>query len=150
MATQAEGELGKLKQQAIEQFTEDESLRSGLTDDEAKILLDWGVARLESASAKVQAQDAGQMAEALEGEVKQLKGAGRAIADLVGSGDLFSPQQLLDELKPYLPKLSGLARLLSFFGFGQSEVADQIARERETLTNEEMICRLISFVEKGK
>jgi hypothetical protein len=145
MATNAEGELKKLQQRAMEQLMEDESLRSDLTDNEAKVLLDWGAERLKRTSTTVQAQDVGQMAEAVQGELKHLQGAMRAVAGLVGSGKPFTAQQFLEELGPYLSPLSGLRWI--FAVFTRRGAINRIIQERENLTNEELIQRLLSFVE---
>jgi hypothetical protein len=148
MAAYAEGDLRKLQQRAIEQLMEDESLRSDLTDSEAKVLLDWGAERLKRISTTVQAQNAGRMEEVVGGELKRLRGAMRAIAGLVGSGEPFTSQQLLEELGPYLPKPSGFKGL--FAAFANRSAASQLIQERESLTNEELIRCLVSFVEKGE
>ena len=141
--------LEREKQRAIEKLYEDESLRDDLADDEVKLLLDWGMSRLEAfvPPAGTEAMAEPDQASPLIEEVNYLRGAIRAIGGLVGSGEQFTGDELLQALGPYLPQSSGWR---AFFDVPERyRSAEQLVRDREQLTNQEMIRRLIVFVEKG-
>ena len=128
---------------------EDERWRAGLTDDEAKVLLDWGIAQVKRLFKDTQAQpvclDEQTEEEAEQAKLRHLRGAMRSIAYLVTEEKPFTADQLLEELEPYLPIPAGYKKI--FIILAGRRIANQIAQASEQLGNEELICRLATFVE---
>ena len=140
------------QQQAVEQIMEDERWRAGLTDDEAKVLLDWGIAqvkaRLSSTEATTrQAAVPEENDEADAAQLRQLRRAMRAVAYLVEEKQALTADLILEELGPYLPIPSGYKKM--FASFISKGVAKQIVQASQNLTNEELIHRLTTFMDTG-
>jgi hypothetical protein len=65
-------------ERAAERLYEDERLRADLTDDAARVLLDWAVATLERAQSR---------GESVADTLDRVRATGRAINDLIGGRD---------------------------------------------------------------
>ncbi len=133
-----QAEIKKLAQRAAERLLEDERLRSHLTDEQAKTLLDWGLAQLSAqmdnltqASTPIEAKNS---VDNLTGRLRQtLVG----INDLVGNKDSLSQGEVA-------------AKLQDLVGSGQmsAEVAG-LAKKKDSLNGDEFMVHLTSLVSQG-
>ena len=94
-----DSELDARKRLAIEMILESESLTDDLQDDEAEILLDWGLAQAEAyALATQETADEEEARLALDQGVTTIQRAMRLINDLVAERMELSDEEMVEEL----------------------------------------------------
>jgi len=88
-------DLETRRRRAVERLLEDESLTAELTDDAAKILLDWGVAQAEAVAQKTQELPR----EELDAYLTALRCAMSRISELAGE---YAPEAQEEQLQVLL------------------------------------------------
>lgn len=126
----SDSELEARRRLAIEMILESESLTDDLQDDEAEILLDWGLAQVEAyALATQDTADEEKARLALDQGVKMVRRAMRFINDLVAERMDLSDGEMVEELL----RLVGLVRELPSVQIiaGEEEEEEEILLEEE-------------------
>jgi hypothetical protein len=92
-------DLEKRKRMAAESILENESLRHGLEEDGAAVLLEWGTACAEQiAAATAELEDEDEAEESAYPRLRALRGLLSSIQQLASSDDPSQQEELLNEL----------------------------------------------------
>jgi hypothetical protein len=105
----------RLRQWAQERLLDDESLRAGMGDEEARVLLAWATAHLDAwiAAALSQHDDEEQVRESLHAPIQRVSAAMRGIAHIVGTTRCTEPRAAADETG----RLSGVVLVRELIAF---------------------------------
>lgn len=126
----SDSELKARKRLAIEMVLESESLTDDLEDDEAEILLDWGLAQAEAyALATQEIADEEEARLAIDQGVMVIRRAMRFINDLVAERMDLSDGEMVEELL----QLTSLARELPHIQVIAGEGEDILEEEEEDI-----------------
>jgi hypothetical protein len=124
-------------ERAAERLYEDERLRRGLTDDEAKVLLDWAMSQLDAAAA---------VGQPLDVVLQQVRAAARGVNDLLAVVGTQSPDQLAGRLRT----LAGLAepppRSLWERLFRPEDLIERLARRLPDLAGPERVRAVLALL----
>lgn len=123
---------GAWLERQIESLYEDESLRSELTDDEARVLLDWAGSRLRAA-ALAGARDAAYLDE----QAGRVRRTTREVNRLTGEKDSLSDAEFSERLAALLPGAGPAGRL--------APPARDLVEARRRLDRRELIGRLTAL-----
>jgi hypothetical protein len=108
----SDSELDARKRLAIEMILESESLTDYLQDDEAEILLDWGMTQAEAyALATQEIADEEEARLAIDQGVTTVRRAMRFINELVAERMDLSDGELVEELLHFIPLARELPRI---------------------------------------
>jgi len=100
-----ESPIARRQRQAIESMAEDERLRSALTDDEARVLLEWANVEVEAAASK---GGAGKNAETrFDADVRRIRSVTKDINDLVGDRVTLKESELAQRVTKVLASWEG-------------------------------------------
>jgi len=100
----AEEMLRRRYRLAAERLLEDESLRSNLTDEEARVLLDWGLAQVERVAREtVEIAEEERAWAILEERLARIRSAMRRVNDLAGQKGPLSRDEIIHCLAEFAP-----------------------------------------------
>lgn len=133
-------QIRRLEQKAAERLLEDERLRSNLTDEQAKTLLDWGLAQLSLKVSKLgpaalQSEDLAKAA--VEDATQRIQKTMTAINDLVGERRDITVKELTFRLR----QLVAPARL--------DQEIRRLARASGNLSDDEFLVQLTALVSQA-
>ena len=118
----SDSELDARKRLAIEMILESESLTDYLQDDEAEILLDWGMTQVEAyALATQEIADEEEARLAIDQGVTTVRRAIRFINDLVAKRMNLSDGEMVEELLHLIPLARELPRVQAVAGEEEEE-----------------------------
>jgi hypothetical protein len=126
-------------ERAAERLLEDERLRSDLTDDEARVLLDWALAELSAAEAR---------GEPLSAAVDRIRTVARQVNDLVGARADLDARAFAGRLRELVgrPK-SGPARLARRrSGARRSDPVDDLVHRLPSLDGPDLVRAALALV----
>ncbi len=136
MDTQAE--IKKLAQRAAERLLEDERLRSNLTDEQAKTLLNWGLAQLSDQVSHLvlvsTQEEAKTTVDNLAGRLRQTM---RGINDLVGEKATLSSEEMSTRLQDLIAPAQMPAEV------------NRLAGEKDSISDDELLVHLTSLVSQA-
>jgi hypothetical protein len=132
--------LNDLERQGADSIAGDPSLRDELTDDEAKPLIDWGLAQVTLLAQQAAAQASVEMMDASMRDLHRLMKRVNRLVGARASGDTARVREELDRLA----RLSG-----EMYGEETAPVdsarLDAFMDEQESLSNQEVITRLLAM-----
>ncbi len=129
-----------LERQGVESIVGDPGLRDELTDDEARPLIDWGLAQVTLLARQAAAQASVEMMDASMRDLHRLMKRVNRLVGARAAGDTARVREELDRLA----RLSG-----EMYGEETAPVdstrLDTFMEEQESLSNEEIITRLLAL-----